>query len=277
MPDRIAYLPLDTHPEAASSEAIRAALDFAAALGCGVHATTFAVKMPPVASPIGGGLINIGGMARDAENRSRTACERLQALVEGAAEANRAISGTTREVDMGGAVEAATAEARYFDLALAPWSAEAASLRDMAQALVFDAGVPVILLPPEGRSGPVDHLAVAWDESRVAARALGDALGLLAPGGRVSVLTVEGEKAIGGGLSKRLAAALQRRGYEAAAVDLALEGRSIAGALQDAALAQGAGLLAMGGFGHSRLRDFILGGATKGVFADLRLPVLLSH
>lgn len=56
-----------------------------------------------------------------------------------------------------------------------------------------------------------------------------------------------------------------------------LDGRSIAAALQDTALAEGAQLLAMGGFGHSRIRDFILGGATKGVLTDLRMPVLLAH
>ncbi len=65
--------------------------------------------------------------------------------------------------------------------------------------------------------------------------------------------------------------------YRANAVDLTLDGKSIATALQEAALAEGLQLLAMGGFGHSRLHDFILGGATKGVLADLRLPVLLSH
>jgi nucleotide-binding universal stress UspA family protein len=47
--------------------------------------------------------------------------------------------------------------------------------------------------------------------------------------------------------------------------------------LQDAAVKAGAQILVMGGFGHTRLRDFILGGATQGVFRDLRLPVLLSH
>ncbi len=78
-------------------------------------------------------------------------------------------------------------------------------------------------------------------------------------------------------LAQALAASLDLRGYDAKAVDLTLDGRSIATALQDAAIAQGAQLLAMGGFGHSRMRDFILGGATKGVLGDLRLAVLLSH
>lgn len=66
-------------------------------------------------------------------------------------------------------------------------------------------------------------------------------------------------------------------GYQVAAGDVMLGKQTIAEALQEAALEAGAQILAMGGFGHSRLRDFILGGATQGVLNDLRLPVLLSH
>jgi nucleotide-binding universal stress UspA family protein len=179
---------------------------------------------------------------------------------------------------LGAAIDAAIAEARTFDLALLPWDGQTVSAQDMAQYMVFDAGVPVVLVPPSAAAGPVDHIAVAWDGSRVAARALCDALPLLSAGGRVSVVTVLGEKSLkGSGLAQTLAVALERRGYPAKAVDIALDGRTIASALQDAALSEGAQMMAMGGFGHSRLRDFILGGATQGVFGALRLPVLLSH
>ncbi len=179
---------------------------------------------------------------------------------------------------MGGTPALAANEARYFDLSLVPWMAEAVATQDMAQSLVFGSGLPVILVPSAAASGTVNHIAIAWDESRVAAQALGDALRILPPAGKVSVLTVRDEKALNGtGLAQTLASSLDLRGYQAKAVDLTLGGRSIATALQDVALAEGAQLLAMGGFGHSRLRDFILGGATKGVLADLRLPVLLSH
>ena len=116
----------------------------------------------------------------------------------------------------------------------------------------------MILVPPSATAGTVEHIAIAWDESRVAARALHDALN-------------------GTGLAQTLVASLDLRGYEAKVVDLTLDGSNIATALQDAALAEGVQLLAMGGFGHSRLRDFILGGATKGVLTDLRMPVLLAH
>ena len=222
--------------------------------------------------------MNFDGMVRAAEERSTAECERLKALIAGAAKSKPETQIVSHRSVLGAALATAAIEARYFDLALVPWAAETMAAQDMAQSLVFDSGVPVILVPPSTTPKPVDHVAVAWDESRVAARALGDALRILPAGGKVSVVTVQDEKALNGtGLAQTLASSLSLRGYQAKAVDQTLDGRSIAEALQEAALAEGAQLLAMGGFGHSRLRDFILGGATLGVLADLRLPVLLSH
>jgi len=278
VPNRIAYMPLNTYPEAAPDSVILAAIHFTAALGCGLHVSTFAVDIPPVASPVGGFLINVDGMARAAEDRSKAECERLRALVESAAGTKFSLRINSRRLALGGALGAAAAEARYFDMAVLPWAAETVLAQDLAQSLVFGAGVPVILVPPSTPARLVDHIAIAWDESRVAARALCDALPLLSAGGRVSVLTVHDEKSLSdSGLAQTLAASLELRGYNSKAVDLTLDGKSIAEVLQDKALVEGAQLLAMGGFGHSRLRDFILGGATKGVLGDLRIPTLLSH
>jgi nucleotide-binding universal stress UspA family protein len=252
MSRRLAYMPLDTHPQAAPDAAILAAFEQAEALGFSVTATVFAVNIPPAGMP--GGYV-----------------ERTGAPGSGHSVA-------TRRVVMGAALEAATTEARYFDLSVLPWTEGSAQVQDMAQALVFGSGRPILLVPAASRPAPLSHIAIAWDESRVAARALGDALQLLARGGRVSVLTVGDEKALRDArLSESLAASLAHRGYEAEAVDLALGGRTVAKALLEGAHAQGAQLLAMGGFGHSRLRDFILGSATRSILSEPVLPVLLSH
>lgn len=53
--------------------------------------------------------------------------------------------------------------------------------------------------------------------------------------------------------------------------------RPIGRALQDHALENNVDMMVMGAFGHSRMRDFVIGGATTGIFRDLKLPVLLSH
>lgn len=93
-----------------------------------------------------------------------------------------------------------------------------------------------------------------------------------------SVLTIEDENPlVGSDLPGVLASWLGKRGFSATPVDVTRRTRKISEALQETALSKGAQLLAMGGYGHSRIRDFILGGATKGVLARLQLPVLLSH
>jgi nucleotide-binding universal stress UspA family protein len=275
MTHRTAFLPLDTWPEATPEAGVRAALGLAQALGFGVHALAFTVEVPPVATPLGGFLINVEGMARAAEERSRDAAARMADLVAQAAPGARV---ELRAAGLGGTLEAAAAEARLHDLAILPWTGGPGVAQDMAQSLVFGSGRPVILVPEGTVAAPLAHLAVAWDGSRAAARALADSLPLLAPGGRISVLAVQDEKALAGaGQAAQLTAALTARGHAAGLVALSAGGRPVADVLQDGALAAGAGLLAMGGFGHSRLRDFVLGGATKAILQHLRMPVLLSH
>jgi nucleotide-binding universal stress UspA family protein len=278
MTKRIAYVPLVTYPDAVPDGTVSAVAAFAAALRCDIEATAFAAEIPKVRSPLGSMLLNVPDMIRTAEAASLARCEELQSLMLKIGASGGAEFAIRRaDPDTAGAV--AAVEARYADLALVPWWRDSAIGADLAQTVVFGAGRPTILVPHlEGGAAPTGRLAIAWDGSRVAARALGDALALLSASVPVTVLTVHDEKPLAeADMAERLVAALHRRKVEATAQRVMLEGRTIAEALQDAALAAGAGLLAMGGFGHSRLRDFIVGGATKGVFTDLRLPVLLSH
>lgn len=275
---RLAYMPLVTYPEAVPDDNVASALALAAALSCDVHATTFAVDIPRVSTPIGGLIINIPEMIRTTEERSLANCQRLQDLVRDRAGTRVKALCSNRQTFPGEMGNVAAKESRYFDLALLAWAKDHIVTQDLAQAVVFGAGRPAVLVPASVRSEPISHVAVAWDASRVAARALADAMPLLADGTRITVLTVQDEKTLGGkNLAEDLAASLETRGLQAQAQNIQIGRRTIAEALQEAALEASAGLLVMGGFGHSRVRDFILGGATKGVLTDLRLPVLLSH
>lgn len=274
---RTAYMPLASYPEVVADASIQAAVAFVPTLGSALDVTTFSVDIPHVPSALGSLVIDVPGIVRSAEEKSKTECRRLESLVRSAAGSPLNVSCATREVILGAALDIAAAEARYFDLSVLPWSGEIAA-QDMIHAVVFGSGRPTILVPPSVRPTPLDHIAIAWDASRFAARALGDALPFLAAGGRVTVLTVRDEKPLSGpDLAGALASALAKRGFTAKPLDIPLGGKSIAEVLQDTALSEGAKLLAMGGFGHSRVRDFILGGATKGLLGDLRLPTLLSH
>lgn len=276
---RFAYMPLTSYPEAVDDEAIKTAVGFAASLECALKVAAFSVDIPRMSSGLGDFLINIPGLVQGAEERSKAETLRLQDLVRQVAKSELEVRYASRQVPLGSLSERAVAEARYYDLTLLPWSADTGGVQDLAQDIVFGSGRPAVLIPQSTQpAASLEHIAIAWDASRVAARALGDALPLLAEGGRISVLTVQDEKPLGGpDVAAELAKSLDARGFTAVPVDIQLGKMSISDALQGTALSHGAQLLAMGGYGHSRLRDFILGGATKGVLTRLQLPVLLSH
>jgi nucleotide-binding universal stress UspA family protein len=275
---RTAYLPLSTYPESPVDNSILAAVNFVISLKCALHVTTFAINIPQMRSPLGDLLLDVPALVRATEEKSMTDCLRLQDLVQKAFGSSPKLDIVNKKVVLGAAVDAAASEARFYDFSVIPLSQGSLTQQELAEAVIFGSGRPTILLEQNLHLTPLDHIAIAWDASRVAARALWDALAFLPRNGRITVLTIADEKPLSGSdLAGSLAALLEKRGYNAKAHNVTLGERTIAEALQLSALEAGAQLLAMGGFGHSRIRDFVLGGATKGVLNDLRLPVLLSH
>lgn len=269
-----ALLPLVTWPEPSGESAVANAAAVASALGADLHALALRAEIPPVSNALSRALLDLPRMMREAEALS----ERNGAALLAAA---RAKGATTTSA--GGPVallgDVAVAPARCHDITLMGWALGHDGIRQVAEAILFGSGRPLVLLP-ESRTvpGTFAHVAVAWDGSRVAARALGDARPLIARAGKVSVLTVTGEKPLKEGESgETIVAMLRRSGVSADYVPVPVGGGPIAQTLQEGAAGCGADILVMGGFGHSRLRDFVLGGATAGVFGDLRMPVLLSH
>ena len=136
------------------------------------------------------------------------------------------------------------------------------------------------MILPEARPRPdfaLNTVIVAWDFGRPAARAVADALPILEKSKRVFVLTVTSEKVIdtkrsGAELAKHLA----RHGVNVISDVVDAGGRSIGEAIESHVASRNGDLLVMGAYGHSRLREFILGGATRSMLA--RPPVLFfSH
>lgn len=150
--------------------------------------------------------------------------------------------------------------------------------RQIAEHLLFESGRPIIIVPADHHGGTVTGpVAVAWDNSRSAARAFADALPLMQEGSALFI-TIDGDKQIAGDLDDAaFVAVAARRGVAVRHVSADKAGRSIAAALQDEARQHGAALLAMGGYGHSRLRSFVLGSATAAILDNPTMPVLLSH
>lgn len=151
--------------------------------------------------------------------------------------------------------------------------------RMLAEHFLFEIGRPILVAPPDfAGEFTCKRVVVAWDNSRVAARALGDALMLIPGIEEIILLTVGDEKNVRSSLNHAATEQLlMRRIGSVRSLTKSLDGRSIGEAIQDSALEINANLLVMGGHGHSRLREFILGGATLSVLAHPRIPVLISH
>lgn len=274
----LGFLPLLTYPDESSEKLVMNAIAVAKHLDLDVRAQCIYAEVPDVSTALSGILLNVPQMIREAEHKSRAAGKRLSdALRTAAAEAG--VSITTDEITAPplGIGEIVTLQARYGDLSLMEWDAADSPTGLVAEKVLFGSGRPVVLLPSSMTVDAIDHVMIAWDGSRVAARALGDATPFLLRAKRISVATALNEKPIDKNIGERLALALKQRGLPAEVLTLTVGGRSIGEALQAHALEFGAQLLVMGGFGHSRIRDFVLGGATAAVLKDVRLPILLSH
>jgi nucleotide-binding universal stress UspA family protein len=148
--------------------------------------------------------------------------------------------------------------------------------------LVMRAGRPVLVVPYAGRFGSVgERVIVAWTDSRESARALADALPLLKRAKSVTVMRI-GEQGLdpdAGRLGLRgVVSHLERHGVKATA-EFTPGGDDVTPAdlLLSRSADLAADLLVMGAYGHSRFREFVLGGATREILSSMTLPVLLSH
>jgi nucleotide-binding universal stress UspA family protein len=274
-----AFLPLVTHPDPNSEAVAENAVAAAAWLGAKLHARAFNADIRPPSSALSGVLMDVPALIRDAEAASKRHGDHL--LEKIAAAATRQGVALASDVEAGPIAllgERAAAHARYYDLAVAGWEAGNPTSRMTAEALIFGAGRPVLVLPELAARQEFAAVAIAWDGTRTAAHAVADALPFLQRAPRISVLTVVGEKPLAeDDAGARLARGLGERGFSAEALTIEAEDCPVAVTLQEHAIAHGADLLVMGGYGHSRIRDFVLGGATQGALDDLRLPVLMSH
>ena len=153
--------------------------------------------------------------------------------------------------------------------------------RDFAEQTVMALGRPVIVLPYKGKAAlSLDEVIVGWDGGREAARAAFDALPLLKKAGKVRIVRVDPQKdpSLRGSVAGAdRAEALSRHGVKAEAQGYPTDGQDEGQALMRCAEDAGAGLIVMGAYGHSRLAEFIFGGATRFVLNRLVCPVLMSH
>jgi nucleotide-binding universal stress UspA family protein len=183
----------------------------------------------------------------------------------------------------GAGVDAAIAPARCSDLFILGQDNGSGTGVGMALAsnVLLSSGRPTLVVPRAGAPATLaENILVAWDGGREAARAIGDAMPLLARAKRVDVVSVDddAEPAVGDRLADaRLRGWLGRHGV---AVDIArqeAEDVAVGDWLLSRAADLGSDVIVMGGYGHARMRELVLGGATRTMLRSLTVPVFMAH
>jgi nucleotide-binding universal stress UspA family protein len=277
-----ALLQVSSYPEPTSAAAIKQAIDLAAVLDTHLSALTFKMDFPLPGNVLANALLDIPGMVAEEQQKSVTNAHELMSLFErlaterGVPHTQIIEPSTTSQLPV-----AVTEHARTYDVAMIPVGEVPGLQQYVAESVIFGSGRPVIVLPETPKRHvplSLDVVGVAWDFSRPAARAVADALPILKQARVVRVVTIRDEKKID---TRRtvadLARHLERHGIEIVVDEEAARGRKIGLAIEQYAAANDLGLLVMGAYGHSRLRDFVLGGATKSIVANPPLPVFLAH
>lgn len=176
-------------------------------------------------------------------------------------------------------------QARYADLSVmtAPKQGadDAAVVQAYFSALLFESGRPVLVVPPHHpMEVPLRHVVVAWKPARESTRALHDSLTLLAGATSIDVVIVDpavSDMGHGADPGVDIATHLSRHGLRVNVVSIPRTGGTVATTLLRHAAESNAQLLIAGGYGHSRLREWALGGTTRELLQALHLPILFSH
>ena len=272
-------VPLHTYPDGNSVNIAAHVGAVARHLGADVHGLVLNATFPPVSSLMGNVIINVDSMVREVTAKCHIRGAALLLAMQAALEPiGIKFRSTQLDCAMGMIGAAAETCARYHDLIVTGLSADDVSMEASAETLMFESGRPTLLVPQDAAPSQFQHLMIAWDGSRVATRAVADARDFLRLAKTVTIAVVTDEKTLpeeNPGL--KLVDYLGRHTIKATVALVQAQGRPIGRALQDHGLEIGADMMVMGAFGHSRMRDFVMGGATTGILRDLKLPVLLSH
>lgn len=154
-------------------------------------------------------------------------------------------------------------------------TADAATTLSFVGALLMESGRPVLVVPAGCKTPmPPRRVVVGWRPTREAARALHDALALLVSAETVDLVLVD---PVGDDAGADVAAHLQYHGINVNVVVRASRHMTVSSILLNQARETGAQLLVVGGYGHSRLREWALGGVTRELLAAGTMPVFFSH
>lgn len=181
------------------------------------------------------------------------------------------------------AVEAAasvSASARLHDLTIVLQPEPERDTFDniLPQDILFESGGPVLFIPYTHKGSlPAKRLGIAWDGSRLAARALRDAAPFLARAEAVTIIGINETQTPAEASVTAVSAHLARHGVTARIERMDADHADIQPTILSIAADNGIDLIAMGGYGHSRLQERILGGVTRDMLQSMTVPTLMSH
>lgn len=215
-----------------------------------------------------------------AESRRRASAS-IDAFKQIAHSADLVADARQIEVQLGHAADTFAQIARRFDLSIMiqPEPGHAEATGSIVEATLFGSGRPVLIAPYIQKGGlKLDHVTVCWDGSRTSARAVGDALPFLARAAAIEVVVVghqqiKSDEMPGMDIGRHLA----RHGLKVEVNRMKAQGISVSNVILSHAAETSTSLIVMGGYGHSRMRELILGGMTRDILAEMTIPVLMSH
>jgi nucleotide-binding universal stress UspA family protein len=243
-----------------------ATLTATSALGGGYPPAFFGSEMPSSL---------LDQLREDAENAAHST---LEAFLERAKQAGISAEIMMPDMATGDISGDVSRLARYYDATvLQQPSPQEPDTSRIIEAVLFGSGRPVVIVPYIEAAPRLGTVLIAWDEGRPAARAVRDALPLLTLAERVVIVTVNGTTRSKHPLQDGLARHLARHGIAVEQKSISKGGIDVADALLSYAADDSADLMVMGGYGHSRLREIVLGGTTRTILQSMTVPVLMAH
>lgn len=247
----------------------------------GAHVAAVAFAYEPIIPPTIMGGVPASLIEEQRAESERTAAGALAKFDEAAKRAGVPFESHSLWASLAGASESFGAMARRFDLSVIAQAEpdKAAPEELIVEAALFGSGRPVVVVPYIQKSGlKLDRVMVAWDASRNAARAVADALPFLKRAKAVDVVIVasdrpKSDEIPGADVGQHLA----RHGLNVEVKRIVATDTDVANTLLSQAADTAVDFIVMGGYGHSRLHEFILGGATRGILASMTVPALMSH
>jgi len=220
----------------------------------------------------------IESQRRESENKVQQAIARFEQVAK---RVGVAYETRTLNASIAGAADRLGHLARRFDLAIVgqPERERAAAAEVVDEGVLFDSGRPVMFVPYIQKSGlKLDRVMLCWDGSRAATRAINDAMPFLEKAKQVELVIVSSKA----GKANELTGAdmgqhLARHGLKVEVKRITSPDIDVTSTILSYAADSSADMIVMGGYGHSRLREFILGGVTRGLLETMTVPTLMSH